>query len=76
MTFIQYNIVKQQIEARISLTKTYKFFISAYLDIKVMQKDIYNAQEQIKHQKLKRQTQIKALLYNLEDAKYKKGNNK
>ena len=43
MTLVQYNIVGQQMEAGISPTETYKFLINAYLDIKVVQKDIYNA---------------------------------
>jgi hypothetical protein len=56
MTPAQYKIVGQQMEARISPTKTYKFLINAYSNMKVVQKDIYNAQKQIKHQKLKGRT--------------------
>jgi len=76
MTPTQYNIVGQQMEAGISPTETYEFLINAYPNIKVVQKDIYNAREQIKHQKLKGQTRIKALLHELEDAKDEKGNDK
>jgi hypothetical protein len=56
MTRTQYKIVGQYMEARISPAKTYDFLINAYLDIKVVQRDIYNVQEKIKHQKLKGQT--------------------
>ena len=76
MTPAQYNIVRQQMEAGISPAETYEFLINAYPNMKVVQKDIYNAREQIKHRKLKGRTRIKALLYELEDAKDRKGNDK
>jgi hypothetical protein len=40
-------------EARITPARTYDFLINTYLNIKVVQRDIYNAQEKIKYQKLK-----------------------
>jgi hypothetical protein len=76
MTSAQYKIVRQQIEARITPAKTYDFLINAYPNMKVVQRDIYNAQEKIKHQKLKGQTRIAALLHELEDAKDNKGKEK
>ena len=76
MTCTQYKIVRQYIETRISPAETYNFLINAYLDMKVVQRDIYNAQEKIKYQKLKGQTRIVVLLYKLEDAKDNKGEEK
>ena len=76
MTRTQYKIVGQHMEAGISPTKTYDFLINSYLDMKVVQRDIYNAREKIKYQKLKGQTRIAVLLHELEDAKDDKGEEK
>ena len=76
MTHTQYKIVGQHMEAGISPIKTYDFLINAYLDMKVVQRDIYNAREKIKYQKLKGRTRIAALLHELEDAKDDKGEEK
>ena len=76
MTSAQYKIVGQQMEAGITPAETYDFLINAYLDMKVVQRDIYNAREKIKHQKLKGRTRIAALLHELEDAKDGKGEEK
>lgn len=63
-------------EAGISPIETYDFLTNAYPDMKVVQRDIYNAREKIKYQKLKGRTRIAALLHELEDAKDDKGEEK
>jgi hypothetical protein len=47
-------------------TKTYEFLLIAFPDIKIVQKDIYNARDKIKFEKLQGWTRVKVLLYELE----------
>ena len=46
--------------------KTYEYLIIAFPSIKVIQKDVYNAQDKIEFEKLQGRTQVKALLHKLE----------
>ena len=63
-------------KARVRPAKTYTFLKQAYLEIRLVMKDIYNARDKIKLQNLKGRSQIQALIDKLENAKDKKGNEK
>jgi hypothetical protein len=47
MTLDQYKIIKQQLRARIGLAKTYTFLKQAYLDLRIIIRDVYNAREKV-----------------------------
>ena len=43
MTLTQYKVVRQHIEAGIGLIETYEYLLVAFLSIKIVQIDVYNA---------------------------------
>jgi hypothetical protein len=48
MTLEQYKIVEQQLKARIGPAKTYTFLKQAYLTLRIIMKDVYNARDKVK----------------------------
>ena len=76
MTNEQYTAIEQQMKAGIGPAKTYTFLKQAYLEMRLIMKDIYNARDKIKLQNLQGQSRIRALMDKLENAKDEKGNEK
>jgi hypothetical protein len=66
MTPAQYKLVEQHMDASIGPIETYEYLIIAFPSIKVIQKDVYNARDKIKFEKLQGRTRVKALLHELE----------
>jgi len=48
MTLDQYKIIKQQLRAGIGPAETYTFLKQAYLDSRIIMRDVYNAREKVK----------------------------
>ena len=63
-------------KAEVGPIKTYTFLKQAFLAIKLVMKDIYNAKDKIKLQNLQGQSRIQALINKLKNAKDKDGNKK
>jgi len=76
MTLDQYKIIEQQLRAGIGPAETYTFLKQAYLDSRIIMRDVYNAREKVKLQALQGQSRIQALLNQLENAKDEAGEQK
>jgi hypothetical protein len=76
MTDEQYTIIEQQMKAGVGPAETYTFLKQAYLEMRLVMKDIYNARDKIKLQNLGGRSRIRALIDELENAKDEKGNEK
>jgi hypothetical protein len=63
-------------KAKVGPIETYTVLQQAYLIMKLVLKDIYNARDKIKLQNLQGWSQIKALMNELENARDEKGNEK
>jgi hypothetical protein len=53
MTLELYKIIEQQLKAGIGLAKTYTFLKQAYLESRIIIRDVYNARDRVKLQMLK-----------------------
>jgi hypothetical protein len=69
MTLELYKIIEQQLRAGIEPAKTYTFLKQAYLALRIIMRDVYNARDRVKLQMLKGQSRIQALFDELQNAK-------
>jgi hypothetical protein len=63
-------------KASVRPTETYTVLQQAYLMMRLVLKDIYNARDKIKLQNLQGRSQIRALMDELKNARDEKGNEK